>query len=129
MGFRKTLLLTVAVGICIISLVIARNSAIQLAMAGFTQLWILPSQEMNQDIIRVGIYNMETPKSSFRLVVTADDRVIHEWPLIEVERDQPWEYSIVLSESYLSSSKVTATLYLTNNPQEPYRHVELFRDQ
>jgi len=109
------------------------SSAIVLVLVGelkqqrraFTQLWILPANEVEQHTVRVGIHSMESSTKQYRLQIAVAGDTATEWPLIELQPGERWEDKFVFSAEQAKTGMVEAKLYVLDSPDEVYRRVVL----
>jgi len=124
---RDALLFGAAALVVVVAVVIARGGAIGQPRESFTQLWILPAGEANQDAVRLGISNMEPATMSYRLQVYEGPYTIREWPVIVLEPSEKWEYVLALPPHASSPDTIRALLYRVDEPEVVYRQGELWR--
>jgi hypothetical protein len=102
--------------------------------ADFTQLWILPANapatQPGQDEIQLGFQNMGKVTLTYRLELTDNGILLHEWPdrgesPITLQPGQKWETTIAVPADAFHTGPVQATLYRLDDPTTPYRTVYL----
>lgn len=127
--------LTLSDGLCfglaalviVLALGEAHTSAARQPSAGFTQLWLLPAGEAEQDAFRLGIKNMQASPTSYRLRVTAGGEALREWLAITLAPGETWETTVALPPSQSDREHVEAFLYRVDTPGVVYRHALLWR--
>lgn len=126
--FRQGLLLGLAALIVCGAVAISVIGAEQQPYPGFTQLWILPGSGANaKDAVRLGVSNMESTTMEYRLAVNVDGKVVKEWPSIDLNPNEKWQATLLLSQAgHTGTAKVEADLYRADAPTTIYRHVVLW---
>jgi hypothetical protein len=124
---RQSLLLGLALILAAGAVALARHGAAQQDVAGFTQLWILPSEQLDQRTVRLGLRSAEIQDSTYRLRVLVGHRVVREWRSIPLAPGQQWETTTVLPREDTSPRPVVGLLYRLDAPQQVYRSVILWR--
>lgn len=128
-GSSQLLLLGVAAVLFFIALGVARESAVQHNAPEFTQFWILPSvdqeNEAAQSTIELGIRNEETRAMSYQLVARLGNEVLGVWDPVELSAGEQWTTSITIPSTLTAVSALTAQLYSHDQPDQVYRSVSL----
>lgn len=75
------MVLAVLVLVCALEVTISAN---QQRGSGFTQLWAVPMSDPSQSSLKVGIQSMERSTVKFRLELQENNRVVSEWPWIQL---------------------------------------------
>jgi uncharacterized membrane protein len=132
-SFRQGLLLGIAALIVGGAFAVSIIGAQQQAQAGFTQLWMLPASGTSkvENSVSLGLSNKESRPMQYHLSVDFNGKVIKDWPAIDLNPNQQWEFTLVLQKSLPASSastpaKVEALLYRASDPKTLYRHVVLW---
>lgn len=132
-SFRQGLLLGIAALIVGGAFAVSIIGAQQQARAGFTQLWMLPASGTSkvENSVRLGLSNKEFSPMQYHLSVDINGKVIKDWPAIDLNPNQQWEFTLVLQKSLPASSattpsKIEALLYRASDPKTLYRHVVLW---
>jgi uncharacterized membrane protein len=94
---------------------------------GFTQLWLLPSDDGSSNVVRVGLRNGEAGVTSYRLQLITRGVVIAEWPEVELQPHQTWEDIATLPANRTDGTTVEALLYRNDAPGVIYRRAQLWR--
>jgi uncharacterized membrane protein len=125
---RQGLLLGLATVIICGAVAVSIIGASRQSYARFTQLWILPAQGANtKNTVRLGVSNMESTVMQYRLDVNVDGKVVKEWPAIDLNSNEKWEATLVLTPTgSVGVAKVEADLYLIEASTTIYRHVVLW---
>ena len=130
---RQSLLLGLAAVIAIGAIALSNVGAQRQTSAGFTQLWIRPTDGTATDsTIRLGVSNMESTAMQYRLVVSVDAKVVKVWPAIDLAPHENWAGILLLppakspAGTAASSRMVEADLYRAHAPETIYRHVVLW---
>jgi uncharacterized membrane protein len=127
--FGQGLLLGLAMLIICGAVVVSIIGAERQPRPGFTQLWILPgSGAANaKNVVRIGMSNMESQATEYRLTVDMDGKAVKVWSSILLGPDQNWEATLVLPQTgHTGTSQVEALLYRMDAPTTLYRHVVLW---
>ncbi len=125
---RQGLLLGLAAAIVCGAVAVSIIGAERQSYAGFTQLWILPAGGANAEkAVSLGVSNMESAAMEYRLAVTMDGKVVKEWPSIDLNPNEKWEATLVLTPTGSAGiAGVEADLYRVEAPTTIYRHVVLW---
>lgn len=97
----------------------------QTAEQGYTQLWLLPSDDVGSGAVRVGIGSMEAGATSYRLELRDNDKVVQKWSAIVLEPSDQWESTVLLPAALPGGTTVEAILYRADTPDQVYRHTTL----
>ena len=124
---HHVLMFGLAALIVVAAIAVARGGALHQSTPGFTQLWILPAGETDQDAVRVGVYSMESSSKQYSLLILVSGRVVREWPSIELEPKETWETTIMPPAWQSETGTVEAVLSLIDAPEAVYRRVTLSR--
>lgn len=128
LSLRQVLLLTLALVVLSGAVVISIVGAIRQPFPGFTQLWILPAGGTSpKNAVRLGINNMESTPTDYRLDVSVNGKVVKSWPSISLGLQEKWETTLVLPQVKPANSvEVEALLYRIDASTKLYRHVVLW---
>lgn len=127
LGLRQGVLLGIA-GLLLLSAgVVARIGAEEQRVARFTQFWLLPSKQQEEDQIRLGITNEELQPLHYRVELLVAGFVVQEWPSIALEQGERWQATATLPQVRQNNELVTAQLYRLDEPDVVYRRVKLWR--
>jgi hypothetical protein len=128
LSVRQALTMALAALVAAAAVGVARAGAAQQATPGFTQLWILPVDDANDDAVRLGIGSMEAMRMAYGLRAEAGSYVVHEWSPIELEPGQRWETLARLPRRRPGVVEpMEAVLYRLDAPHVVYRRVVLWR--
>lgn len=122
---REGVLLALAAALALGALGIARVGASTQQTPGFTQLWILPPAAPDGNAIRLGIRSMEANAEGYSLQLKAGNKILQEWPLIDLAPGMTWEDSVELGGQQSRGRLIEAFLYRLDTPGVVYRHVLL----
>src|SRR5258708_13001180 len=119
---RQGLLLGLAAAIVCGAVAVSIIGAERQPYAGFTQLWILPARGANAEkAVSLGVSNMESAAMEYRLAVTMDGKVVKEWPSIDLNPNEKWEATLVLTPTGSAGiAGVEADLYRVEAPTPIY---------
>jgi len=118
-------LVVLSISITLFALLISIDNASQQHDQGFTQLWILPTEN---DQIRVGVYNSELQTTEYSLKVLLVGQVIDEQSLT-LGYEETWETIITLPElptGNFTMVPIEAKLFLGDST-DVYRRVLLWK--
>lgn len=121
--FRQIVILGVAGVVIIAAASLARAPASQQGLEGYTVLWLQPAGRTRPNEAHLGITSMEFTKAAYRLQLQVNGQISHEWPAIELDPGQSWEYQLTLSPEQVGKSAVEARLYHPDAAGQLYRHV------
>jgi hypothetical protein len=125
---RQGLVLGLAAAIVCGAMAVSITGAERQSYPGFTQLWMLPAgTSSGENIVRLGVGNMQSTDMEYRLVVNVDGKTVIEWPVIDLQPHATWEATLVLPPTRsLGVARVEADLYRGGAPTVIYRHVVLW---
>jgi hypothetical protein len=121
-------LITILISIIIIfsAIEINRVGALNQPKAHFTQLWIRPLVQPDFNVISIGITSFEETGTEFKLQALIDGRIVKEWNQINLDPNQEWENSLIITSS-VSVHKIEARLFRSGEVGSPYRSVFLWK--
>ncbi len=125
LDLRQGLLLGLAVLAAAGAVGAARIGALQQHGLAFTQLWILPAEDTGQDMVRLGVRNMEAVTLRYKLQLKVGGSVVHEWPSIELKSGEQWTTTVVFPARQASLDTIESVLYRLDAPAVIYRQVWL----
>lgn len=103
------------------------DSAVQQPHPGFTQLWILPSQQTNNKLsIHLGIHSFETTSVTYRVTMTINGSLVETWPSIILVPEHEWKLLVPLNPGTTNNMYVAVQLYRLDKPGIVYRKVSLW---
>jgi len=115
-----------AVLVMALSIVFSASSVAQQPHAGFTQFWMLPSNQPGEGCtLRLGIQSYELTSETYRIAITASGAEVYVWPFIQLAPRQRWDQSVSIRSNQSGPVYIEARLYLVNNPQVVYREVNV----
>ena len=115
-----------AVLVMALSVVFSASSVAQQPYAGFTQFWLLPSNQPGANCaVRLGIQSYELSTETYGLVMTANGSEISAWPSIQLAPRQGWDQSVPINSNQAGTVYIEARLYRADNPRVVYREVNI----
>jgi hypothetical protein len=93
----------------------------------FSELWVLSGTQGNQEMLNLGVRNMEAGKTEYRVEIQAGGQVLYDWPSIALAQGQSWEAVVARPTHNLGNEIVS--LYRNDDPNHVYREVSLSRSQ
>jgi uncharacterized membrane protein len=126
---HHVLLFGMTVVLVIVAVFYARRGAMQQLTTDFTQLWILPAENGDPNVVLVGITNMESSSVEYHIQVEVQGSLVADWPNIKLEPGKKWETSVLLPPQQSEEEIIKAFLFGTNSPGEVYRQVHIWRNQ
>lgn len=120
---RQALLLGLAILVTVGAVAVARFGATREPTTQVTQLWMLPGS--NADTVRLGVRNLETSTTTYRLRLADGAVPLGEWPGISLDPGATWEQTVTLSVTLQIGARVEAFLYRMDTPDTIYRQVAL----
>jgi uncharacterized membrane protein len=128
-NFSQPLLLLLAVLVVGAALELAHAPAPVQGYQGYTLLWMLPGEASQPTTVRLGIRSKEFLPTSYKLQVTVNGQVIHEWPSLALKPNMQWQAQLQLPAAQLEQAPVEAKLYRLDQPEKVYRQVVLRPEQ
>lgn len=108
------------------SLVFSASSVAQQPHAGFTQFWLLPSNQPGADCaVQLGIQSDEAITETYRVAMTANGAAINTWPSIQLTPHQQWNQSVTIRPIQPGPLSIEARLSLVKTPDVVYREVHI----
>lgn len=129
MSSAQGAVLGLAALVAVAAVTLARVPSPADGLEGYTLLWILPPETAQAPGVRLGVSCMEFWPTDYRLSLTLDDRVIGEWPTINLRPGEQWEGFVSLPSQGPDLGKVEVRLYRLDNPEVVYRRVALWQGQ
>ena len=127
LAIRRGILIGLAMLVAAGAIGVARMGASRQDTKEFTQLWLLPAGESNQDTARLGVRNVESAALGYRLQLTVAGDVYREWLLPELQPGESWETLVIVPRSAAWPGRpVEGLLYRTDAPETIYRRVVLW---
>ena len=123
---RSGAVLSLAIILVVFALMYATNGVTQQPHTGFTQLWMLPpAQPEQQCIVHLGVHSFElTPVTySATLSVNAVREVV--WPSIALAPNQTWDQPILVPANSTHTTTIEVKLYKGNSSISVYRQVHI----
>ncbi|MCA0453700.1 MAG: DUF1616 domain-containing protein [Chloroflexi bacterium] len=117
--------LVLAVAIASISILVARNGVLNQPHTTFSQVWMVASNP-DKSQVNLGIKNEEQKAVTYRLVVQQGSTVIHEYPSLLLQADETWQDVLDVDTNRDTAVPIEAVLYRTDEPNQPYRTVNLW---
>ncbi len=126
---RQGLLLGLGALLLVGSVWVAGVGADRVRGNGFTQLWVLPVQAGQRDVIRLGIRNKQSFMMDYRLQLRVRGRPFHTWRTIILPPGGTWQQTVRLppKRSPAESERVMALLYYPPNARRVYHQVFMRR--
>jgi hypothetical protein len=124
---RQVLLFGCALAIGVSAIGIARTGAMWQPTPGFTQLWLLPTE--NIQIIQLGVRNYEAEELEFRVELRQGDALLKEWTALSLAPDESWDMTVDLGTQEPGDTPVEARLIVAEHPGEIYRRATLYPER
>jgi uncharacterized membrane protein len=122
--FSGSILLGLALVIIIVSLHYSATSITNQPHPGFTQLWLLPSKEVNNTWqLNLGLRSNELTPITYNIVMSVNHTPFKSWPSITLSPEQEWDQSVSLSTADSDSTYVQVQLYYANKTGLIYREL------
>ncbi len=111
------------------SIVFSASSVAQQPHAGFTQFWMLPSNQPGAGCaIRLGIQSFELTSETYRIALVVNSAEVNVWPSISLAPRQSWDQFVPIRSIQPGPVSIEARLYLGNTPRIVYREVHVTMD-
>lgn len=122
--YRQAAASITAIAVVGSALWLACSSAASVSHAGFTQLWLVPQTNRDNDIssatrAQLGVHGYEPGNTRYRLVLRSNDTIIATWSFTLIT-DDVWQQMVDLPHG----QQLAADLY-RNDDRTPYRYVVL----
>jgi uncharacterized membrane protein len=112
----------------------AQEGARQQPRPGFTQLWMLPSEQGASEVtasqvtasqVMLGIRNDEGQALTYRLVIEVGGQNVGEWQSVPLAPGEVWETAALIPLTPGGDEPIEALLYRSDAPDAVYRSVIL----
>ncbi|MHB1131384.1 MAG: DUF1616 domain-containing protein [Chloroflexota bacterium] len=114
-GLPDFALLALAGSLAVLAVGVSYAGAVRFASPGATQLWLVQPQGQGPNAVVVGVWNREGETSTYTLQVLAGNRVVRQWPAIELEAGEQWEVAFTLPAEVSAAQSVEALLYIADS--------------
>ncbi|HEY4389122.1 MAG TPA: hypothetical protein VGN34_32145 [Ktedonobacteraceae bacterium] len=124
LALHDALFLFCALILIVVSLAYTTVGTQQQPVATYTQLWMVPMQEHNQQWqMNLGLQNEESASLQYRLVLSVNGTVTKTWPTISLAPHHAWQQQVSLPQPASSSVYVELRLYRSGQLNSVYREV------
>ncbi len=99
---------------------------------GFTQLWLLPSQEVNNTWqLNLGVRSDELAPATYNVTMSVNHTIFKKWPLVTLHPDQNWNQLVSLPAVNSKNTYVQVQFYRIDNANSAYRevHITLYKQK
>ena len=137
LGVGSAIMLAVAACIVVATIGLARASAATRTDEGFTQVWMLPTPEVDASSVRLGVKSHEEQDTQYVLRLEVDGAVLATWPSIALAPGESWEATAAIPDDAGAPVVAEARLYRVgdqaigdtelDDPAGAYRRVVLRR--
>ncbi|GHO83173.1 DUF1616 domain-containing protein [Dictyobacter formicarum] len=118
--------LVLAIIVVAVSFQYSTNSILHQSGAGYTQLWMLPSQvDRNNWTINLGMQSEETTVKQYKLLVMVNGKPFKTWSSVSLAPKSIWKQQVSLTPDKTGKVDASARLYLVDAPQAIYREVHV----
>lgn len=124
---QSSVMLGVSGLIIVAAFMVARVGAENQPVSRFTQFWLLPSKQQDENRVRLGVANQETQTMMYRVELLVAGSAVTEWPVVQVEQGAQWQIDATLPVAQQQNEVVTARLYRLDEPNSVYRQVKIWR--
>ena len=115
-----------AVLVMAFSIVFSASSVAQQPHTGFTQFWMLPSNQPGAACsVYLGIQSYEATSETYRVAMTANGNEESVWPSIQLAPREQWDQLVPIHSIHNGPVYVEAQLYRADNPEIVYREVNV----
>ncbi len=123
---RGGAILCLAIILVVVALVYATNGVTQQPHTGFTQLWMLPpAQPEQQCIVHLGVHSFELTPVTYSVTLSVNTVREVVWPSIALAPNQTWDQPILVPASSTHTTTVEVKLYKGNSSSSVYRQVHI----
>jgi uncharacterized membrane protein len=104
---------------------LARVGAVNHHEYAFTEFWMVPKGAVGGNIITVGVSNSEKAKTTYDVVLFADDATVARMPSVTLLPGESWSEDVFLNGQLARAARVQAWLFRSDAPHDVYRKVWL----
>ena len=112
-----------------VAILSVQYSAISLAQqphSGFTQLWMLPSVQVEKSCaVRLGVRSFEVTSVKYRVTMTINGTLAKTWSPVVLAPQDEWDQLVPLTSGTTDNMYVEVQLYRSDKPEIVYREVTL----
>lgn len=125
-AIHEYILFGLALIVVVLSILSSSINSIQQQHPGFTQLWVLPSNQINNGCaVSIGIHSFESTPITFRVVMTNNkSQIIAKSPIILTPQGE-WDQVVSIKPSTSNNMYIEVQLYRVDEPGTVYRDVHL----
>lgn len=119
---RECMLFGLAIVVVILAVLYSAEGVIQQPHPGFTQLWLLPSNQPNNSCaVQLGIRSFEGTPVRYFVAVIMNGAQVNPKSFISLAPGQKWEKSVPIALKVVNGVRVEARLYRLDKPNTVYR--------
>lgn len=124
--FSDYILSGLALIVIIVSLCYSAISVANQPHPGFTQLWLLPSKEVNHTWqLNLGVHSNELEPVTYKILMSVNHASFKSWSSIKLDPEQEWKHFVSLSDTGSDSTYVQVNLYYSNQEGIVYNEVHV----
>jgi uncharacterized membrane protein len=102
------------------------NRPVEQPQPSFTQLWMLPSNQMNNScVVSIGIESFESTSVTYRVVMTVNEAQVNTWSSISLAPQGKWGQLVSIRPGITDTMYIETQLYRADKPKAVYRDVHL----
>jgi uncharacterized membrane protein len=125
-SIRACVLFGSAIIIMMLSILYSVEGVIQQSHPGFTQLWLLPSnQSDNSCAVQLGVRSFEGTPLEYFVAMSMNGTQVNPKSFISLAPGQAWEKSVPITLKIVHDVRIEARLYRLDEPNTVYRTVSL----
>jgi uncharacterized membrane protein len=123
---QECILFGLSTVIMIISVIYSVEGVVQQPHPGFTQLWLLPSNQPNNScVVQLGVHSFERTSIKYFVAVSMNGTQINPKSFISLAPGQEWEKSVPIALKIGNGVLIQARLYRLDRPNTVYRTASL----
>jgi hypothetical protein len=103
---------------------LATREALRIQTLDVIQLWLLPVADQPAGSITIGMRNVNSTISDFRITLDRDGYIFEEFGSLDVPAGSTWTITTTLPTTEIGTGPVVARLYASSNPSTALRRVQ-----
>jgi uncharacterized membrane protein len=124
--WHEVVLSSLAITVVILAIRYSVLNVLQQPQPGFTQLWILPSTNINKGCaVSIGVHSFESAPVTFRTLLKVNGTQVTMWSSINLAPQSEWDKVVSIKPDPSHSIYIEVQLYREDKPNIVYRDVHL----
>jgi hypothetical protein len=122
--FAQSSVAALSIAISLGAFTLATREALRIQTLDVIQLWLLPVADQPAGSITIGMRNVNSTISDFRITLDRDGYIFQEFGGLDVPAGTTWAITTTLRTTEIGTGPVVARLYASSNPSTALRRVQ-----